>query len=40
MAKKFVKNPLDIVSAGDVIDVRIISVDKDRGRIALSMILD
>ncbi|MBN2417532.1 RNA-binding transcriptional accessory protein [bacterium] len=40
MARKFVKNPLDIVSVGDIIDVKILSVDKERGRIALSMILD
>lgn len=40
MARKFVKNPLDIVSAGDIIEVKILSVDKERGRIALSMILD
>jgi uncharacterized protein len=39
MADKFVKNPLEIVSAGDVIEVKILNVDMDRGRIALSMVL-
>lgn len=40
MAKKFVKNPLDIVSVGDVVEVKVVNVDKDRGRIGLSMVLD
>lgn len=40
MAKKYVKNPLEIVSVGDVIDVKVLSVDLERGRIALSMILE
>jgi uncharacterized protein len=38
MAAKYVKNPMDIVSVGDVIDVKIISIDEKRGRIALSML--
>ncbi len=40
MAKKFVKNPLDIVTVGDVIKVKVISIDKERRRIGLSMVLD
>ncbi|MCK5146570.1 RNA-binding transcriptional accessory protein [bacterium] len=40
MAKRFVKNPMDVVSVGDVIDVKIMKVDKERGRIGLSMIVD
>ncbi len=40
MAKKFVKNPLDIVSVGDIVEVKVVSIDKERGRIALSMVLD
>lgn len=40
MAKKFVKNPLDIVKVGDIVEVKILKVDVDRGRIGLSMILD
>jgi uncharacterized protein len=40
MAKKYVKNPLDVVSVGDVIDVKVISIDAERGRIGLSMVLD
>lgn len=37
MANKFVKNPLDLISVGDIIDVTILSVDIERGRISLSM---
>ncbi|MBX0328771.1 RNA-binding transcriptional accessory protein [Oscillochloris sp. ZM17-4] len=33
----FVKNPLDVVQVGDQVDVRVLSVDAARGRIALSM---
>ena len=40
MAKKYVKNPLDIVSVGDVVEVKITNIDKQRGRIGLSMVLD
>ena len=40
MAKRYVKDPLEIVKVGDVIDVKILSVDVERGRIGLSMILE
>lgn len=40
MSKKFIKHPLEAVSVGDVIDVKVISIDKDKNRIGLSMILD
>ena len=40
MAKRYVKNPLDIVSVGDVVEVKVESIDKERGRIGLSMVLD
>ena len=36
---KFVKHPLEVVSVGDIVDVKIISVDMDKGRIGLSMII-
>lgn len=35
-----VEHPLDIVSVGDIVDVRVIDVDTNKGRISLSMILD
>lgn len=37
MSDRFVKNPMDIVSVGDEVKVRIIGLDLDRGRISLSM---
>jgi uncharacterized protein len=37
LADRFVRNPLDVVQVGDVVDVRVISVDVARGRIGLSM---
>ena len=33
----FVKHPLDVVSVGDVVDVRVLSVDPERKRISLTM---
>ncbi len=37
IADKFVKNPLDFINVGDVIEVKIIKVDISRNRISLSM---
>jgi uncharacterized protein len=37
MADRYVKNPLEVVSVGDVVEVKVISVDPERGRIGLSM---
>ncbi|SDM94278.1 Tex family protein [Lachnospira pectinoschiza] len=39
-ATKRVNHPLDVVSVGDVIDVRVMEIDTAKERIALSMILD
>lgn len=39
VADKFVKHPLDIVSVGDIVDVKVLDVDLSRNRINLSMIL-
>ena len=39
VADKFVKHPLDIVSVGDIVDVKVLDVDLKRNRINLSMIL-
>lgn len=40
MAKKYVKNPLEVVSVGQVVEVMVISLDRDRHRIGLSLVLD
>lgn len=37
MSDKFVKNPMDVVSVGDVVDVRVIKVDLEKGKVSLSM---
>lgn len=37
MSDSYVKHPLDIVRVGDIVDVRVLSVDEKRGKIALSM---
>jgi uncharacterized protein len=37
MADRFVKDPLTVVAVGQVVDVRVLSVDKQRGRVQLSM---
>ena len=36
--KKFVKHPLEVVSVGDIVEVKVLSVDVDRKRIQLSMV--
>ena len=38
--KKFIKHPLEAVSVGDIVDVKVLSVDLKKNRIQLSMILD
>jgi len=37
MADRYVRNPLEVVAVGQVVEVRVIGVDKERGRINLSM---
>ncbi len=37
LADRFVKDPRDIVKAGDIVKVKVMEVDQDRKRIALSM---
>ena len=37
--KKFIKHPLDAVSVGDIVDVKVMSVDLQKKRIQLTMIL-
>ena len=35
--KKFVKHPLEIVSVGDIVEVKVMSVDLNKKRIQLTM---
>lgn len=37
MSSRRIRHPLDVVSVGDVVQVRVISVDEKRGRIGLSL---
>jgi uncharacterized protein len=37
LADRYVKSPFEVVSVGDVVTVKVIKVDLDRGRIGLSM---
>ena len=38
LSKKFIKHPLEAVSVGDIVEVRVDSVDLKKKRIALSMV--
>ena len=37
MSNKFVKDPMEICSVGDIIDVKVIGIDLDKQRVSLSM---
>ena len=37
MSDKFIKNPTEIVSVGDVVKVKVIKIDKEREKVGLSM---
>jgi uncharacterized protein len=37
MSDQFVKNPMSIVSVGDLVEVKIIDIDLNRGKVSLSM---
>lgn len=37
--RKFVKHPLEVVSVGDIVEVKVIGIDMEKKRIQLSMIL-
>ena len=37
MADKFIKNPNELLSVGDIVNVKILSIDKERKRVSLSM---
>ena len=37
LSNKFIKHPKEVVKVGDIVKVKIIDVDKDKGRISLSM---
>lgn len=38
LSKKYVKNPMDIISVGDIVDVWILNIDKNKEKVSLTMI--
>ncbi|MDO4325134.1 MAG: Tex family protein [bacterium] len=40
MVKRYIKHPLEAVSVGDIVEVKVLSVDPAKKRIALSMLLE
>ena len=37
MADKFIKNPSEVVSVGDVVKVKVIGIDREKQKVSLSM---
>ena len=37
LADRFVKNPLEVVSVGDIVTVKVLEIEPDRKRISLTM---
>ena len=37
MSDKYIKNPSDVVSVGDIVKVKVINIDRERQKVALSM---
>jgi len=40
ISKNYIKNPLDVLSVGQIVDVYVIDVEKDRSRVGLAMFKD
>jgi uncharacterized protein len=38
MSRQFIKHPMEVVHVGDVVEVTVLSIDRERKRIALSMV--
>lgn len=38
LSNKYVKNPMDIVTVGDIVDVWIIDIDEQKGKVSLTMV--
>ena len=37
MADRYIKNPSEVVSVGDIVKVRVIGIDKEKQKVSLSM---
>lgn len=40
ISKNYIKNPLDVLSVGQIVDVYVIDIEKDRSRVGLAMFKD
>ncbi len=40
MSERYVKHPLEVVSVGDIVNVRVLQIDRQRGRVSLSLKLE
>lgn len=38
LSKKFVKNPMDMISLGDIVEVWILDIDENKGKVSLTMV--
>lgn len=38
LSKKFVKNPMDMISVGDIVEVWILDIDENKGKVSLTMV--
>ena len=39
MTKRYIKHPLEVVKVGDIVEVKVLSVDMAKKRISLTMLL-
>jgi uncharacterized protein len=37
MSDKYIKNPSEVVSVGDIVKVKVIGIDKEKQKVSLSM---
>ena len=37
LSDKYIKNPSEVVSVGDIVKVKVLSIDKDRQKVSLTM---
>ncbi len=37
MSQKFIKHPMEVLSVGDIVKVKVIGIDKERGRVSLAI---
>ena len=37
ISEKFIKNPSEVVSVGDIVKVRVIGIDREKQKVSLSM---